>query len=103
LGAPSHRCEAGQERLAPLVRLEVARNGKHGAPVEIEVSLRVASRGEELNAAPLRAPHLDRVERNLAPRHQREHRFRLVLFALHQALLEILEQGALRSATAGSG
>jgi hypothetical protein len=102
-GAAAQRCEAGDERLAPLVRLEIGRNGEDGAPVEVEVSLRVAARGEQLDAAPLRAPHLGGVELNYSSRDQREHRLGLVPFALRQAALEILEQDALCAATARFG
>jgi hypothetical protein len=102
-GAPAQGCEAGDERLAPLVRLEVRRNGEDGAPVEVEVSLRVSARGEQLDAAPLRAPHLGRVERNRASCDEREDRLGFVRRALRQTALEILEQRALCAATARFG
>jgi hypothetical protein len=99
-GAPAHRCEPGQQRFAPLVRPQVGRNGEHGAAVEVKSSLGVASGREQLHAATLRASHLGGLEHDFTSRDQREHGLGLVRDALRQAALEILEEGALRSATA---
>jgi len=88
--------EAGFERSPARGRVEILCERRHRATFRIEVSARIAARGEQLDGAAACSVELVLAEIERPAREQDERDLDLDLVAFGQPLLELREEGALR-------
>src|SRR5215208_4143349 len=93
---PANRRDSVRERRSAARLVEILREGRHGAPLRIDVATRVAADGEQLDRAAQSSAQLGLVHENRLTSEEHQRHLRFDRLTARQPFLELLEERALR-------